>query len=411
MAPLALGAAIVLDDTRRSQLWWFDVLGVEQAWETSIGEGVVVAVLDTGVQLDHPDLEGRFATADGVVVGADLVARDDDPADPNGHGTIVAGLIGAAAGNAEGIAGVAPGATLMPVRVLARDGRGTAAVVDEGIRFAVDNGADVVNLSLEVEDGPEGSIAQAPVEAIQYAWDNGVVVVASTGNSGTGASGYPEGTPVLLVGAVDRGDERADFSDTGDLQAVVAPGVEMVSTWCRNVADGDAVECDAGARYGLGSGTSFAAPVVSGVVALLLGAGLDHEQAVARLRATAVDLGEDGPDAVFGVGRVDAAAALDPATLSTAAPAQGQPDAPAGDDGVDVAGGDGTPVDAPEVDATDPAAGDDAGTPPDDGATDDVVAAPGAADDGEPLRLPLAAITALLLLVTGAAGLRELRRG
>lgn len=419
LVPVLLAATLVADDPRRSQLWWFDLLGVEQAWQTSTGNGVVVAVLDTGTQLDHPDLVGQFAERDGTVVATDLVDRDADPGDPNGHGTIVAGLVAAAAGNGEGVAGIAPDARLLPVRVLDRDGRGTAAVVDEGIRFAVDNGADVINLSLEVEDGPSGSIATAPVDAIRYAWDNGVVVVASTGNSGGGTTGYPEGTPVLLVGATDRQDELADFSDAGPADGVVAPGVEMVSTWCRNDgADG----CDPAARYGLGSGTSFAAPVVAGVVALLLAAGLDHEQAVQRLRDTAVDLGEPGPDATFGAGRVDAAAALDPATLPSG-DAGGDGDdtpEPSGDEAQEDVGGaqDGvvTPSDdeagqdeagqAPTAPGTDVGAdpGADAGEEP----VPDVVAAPGGADD-EPLRTLLAAVTGFLVVVVGGRSLRELR--
>lgn len=380
LVPALLAATLVADDPRRSQLWWFDRMGVEQAWATSTGSGVVVAVLDTGTQLDHPDLVGQFLERDGRVVAIDLVDGDDDPTDHNGHGTIVAGLVAAAAGNGEGVAGVAPGARLLPVRVLDRDGRGTAAVVDRGIRFAVDNGADVVNLSLEVEDGPGGSIATAPVDAIHYAWDNGVVVVASSGNSGGGTTGYPAGTPVLLVGATDRDDVPAAFSDAGPVDGVVAPGVEMVSTWCRSDGVGG---CDPTTPYGIGSGTSFAAPVVSGVVALLLGAGLDHEQAVARLRSTAVDLGAVGPDSTFGAGRVDAAAALDPATPSTAG------------DAVEA-------VDTVDDAATSAAAGDEP--------VPDVVAAPasGAGPD-QPLRTVLALVTAFLVVLVGGRSLRELR--
>ena len=304
-------AAVALDatDPRRSQLWWFDVLGVERAWDTTQGEGVVVAVLDTGAQLDHPDLVGQFAAARDGVVGRDFIDDDGDPSDPNGHGTIVTGLVAAAANNGEGVAGVAPGARILPVRVLDDEGRGEASTVDAGIRWAVDNGADVINLSLEVEEtenGPDATLT-APNAAIEYAWERGVVVVAATGNSGAGAAGYPQGSPVVLVGATDRDDELATFSDADRLDAVMAPGVDMVSTWCQPTADGG---CNPDARYGIGDGTSFAAPVASGVVALLLGTGLDHEQAVRVLRETAEDLGPEGPDERFGVGRLDAAAAV-----------------------------------------------------------------------------------------------------
>lgn len=300
--------ALEATDPRRSQLWWFDTIGVEQAWDTSQGDGVVVAVLDTGAQLDHPDLVGQFATAADGSVGRDFVDDDGVPSDPNGHGTIVAGLVGAAANNDEGVAGVAPGARVMPVRVLDDQGRGEASTVDAGIRWAVDNGADVVNLSLEVEEttgGPDATLT-APNAAIEYAWERGVVVLAATGNSGAGAAGYPEGSPVVLVGATDREDELATFSDADRRDAIMAPGIDMVSTWCDPVPEG----CDPDAPYGIGDGTSFAAPVASGVVALLLGAGLDHRQAVQVLRDTAVDLGEEGRDERFGAGRIDAAAAI-----------------------------------------------------------------------------------------------------
>lgn len=307
VVPVPAGA-LDATDPRRSQLWWFDQIGVERAWDTTQGEGVVVAVLDTGADLDHPDLVGQFATADGRI-GRDLVERDSEPRDPNGHGTIVAGLAAAAANNGEGVAGVAPLARIMPVRVLDANGRGDASTVDAGIRWAVDNGADVINLSLEVEeteDGPDPTLT-APNAAIEYAWERGVVVVAATGNSGAGAAGYPEGSPVLLVGATDKQDELATFSDADRLDAVMAPGVAMVSTWCQPTSGGD---CNPDARYGQGDGTSFAAPVASGVVALLLGAGLDHQQAVQVLRETAIDLGVEGPDERFGAGRIDAAAAV-----------------------------------------------------------------------------------------------------
>lgn len=308
VAAPAVAVALEATDPRRSQLWWFDTIGVEDAWDTSQGEGVVVAVLDTGVDLEHPDLVGQFATAQDGRLGRDFV-DEGEVTDPNGHGTIVAGLVGAAANNDEGVAGVAPAARVLPVRVLDADGRGSASTVDAAIRWSVDNGADVINLSLEVEEtdgGPDPTLT-APNAAIEYAWERGVVVVAATGNSGGGAAGYPDGSPVLLVGASQREDERAAFSDAERLDAVMAPGVDMVSTWCSQVPGGG---CDPELRYGIGDGTSFAAPVAAGVVALLLGSGLDHRQAVRVLRETAVDLGPEGPDETFGVGRIDARAAM-----------------------------------------------------------------------------------------------------
>lgn len=375
-------AAIAIDatDPRRAQLWWFDTLGVEAAWDVSQGEGVVVAVLDTGVDTSHPDLQGQLAEVDGRI-GRDFI---DEGAmfDPNGHGTIVAGLVAAAANNGVGVAGVAPAAKVLPVRVLDRDGRGDASTVDAGIRWAVDNGADVVNLSLEVEeteDGPDATLT-APNAAIEYAWENGVVVLAATGNSGGGAAGYPEGSPVVLVGASEREDERAAFSDAERRDAVMAPGVEMVSTWCQPDGQGGC-NTDERSRYGIGNGTSFSAPVAAGVVALLLGNGLDHAAAVQVLRDTAVDLGPEGPDLTFGVGRIDAAAALGASAEVAADPAPSEPAAPTATDepSPGVAGaGDDAVADLPEgTDATEAPAAEaptadgaapDAGVPGDDAA-------------------------------------------
>lgn len=397
------GSALEAQDPRRSQLWWFDVLGVEAAWDVSQGEGVVIAVIDTGVQLDHPDLEGQFLVAAGGSTGRDFIGDDEVPDDPNGHGTLVAGLAAAAANNGEGVAGVAPAARLLPVRVLDREGRGRASTVDAGIRWAVDNGADVVNLSLEVEEtagGPD-AVLTAPNAAIEYAWERGVVVVAAAGNSGAGAAGYPEGSPVVLVGATDRQDELATFSDADRLDAVMAPGIDMVSTWCRPVAEG----CDAEVRYGIGDGTSFAAPVASGVLALLLGSGLDHEQAVRVLRDTAEDLGEEGPDGRFGVGRIDAAAAMAAGASLLAAEAPGDDPAgpaPTAEPSPTVGP---SPSTTPRADASEPVVDVPGSAGPAPPPTDEVVAdGPAGEPDDGPGALLLVAV--VLLLAAGAATAR-----
>lgn len=305
-------AALAAEDPYRPQQWGLEQIGAPEAWRTVEGAGIVIAVLDTGVDLDHPDLRDRFVRdGDGEVVGKDFVDGDDVPQDENGHGTMVAGIAVATADNGEGIAGVAPAARLLPVRVLAADGSGRYADLDEGIRWAVDAGADVVNLSLERarEPGAVGSTVGAlttPVSAVQYAWDRGVVVVAAAGNSGNDATEYPEDSPVLLVGASDREDRKAGFSNAGRSDAILAPGIEVVSTWC----DPEEGGCAADRRYGVASGTSFAAPSVAGAAALLRSLGLDHRATVERLRSTARDLGPEGPDPDTGVGRLDVAAAV-----------------------------------------------------------------------------------------------------
>ncbi|MFA9444411.1 S8 family serine peptidase [Egicoccus sp. AB-alg6-2] len=306
----APAVALAAGDPYRGEQWSLDRIGVEDAWAaTPRGEGVVVAVVDTGVDLDHPDLRERFVRdADGEVVGLDLVG-EGPPQDEHGHGTLVAGVIAATADNGIGVAGIAPRARLLPIRVLDEVGAGEGRDVDAAIRWAVDHGADVINLSLEsVKSSDRATVGPgAPTDAVRYAWDRGVVVVAAAGNAAAPRTEYPEDSPVLLVGAVDRDDRRAAFSSGVRADAVLAPGVDIVSTWCR---DAGASRCEPGIHtYGLAEGTSFAAPHVSGALALLLSAGHGPEEAVERLRATAVDLGPPGPDPDHGHGRIDVGAA------------------------------------------------------------------------------------------------------
>jgi serine protease len=317
------------DDPYRGQQWALDRIRVEETWTASRGAGVVVAVIDTGVDLDHPDLRDQLLRdAEGRVVGLDLVA-DEQPADRHGHGTLVAGVIAASAGNGEGIAGIAPEARIMPIRALDDEGAGRGRDVDTAIRWAVDNGAHVVNLSLESVKGSDGSSPGpgAPTAAVRYAWERGVIVVAAAGNGGTPLSDYPDDSPVVLVGATDRDDRRAAFSDRGRTDALLAPGVDIVSTWCR--AHGSST-CDGRTHtYGIAEGTSFAAPHVAGALALLLGAGIEPAEAVHRLRSTAIDLGGSGPDGEHGHGRIDVAAAMQ---VGDGAVAAGPEDPPPGPD-------------------------------------------------------------------------------
>jgi subtilisin family serine protease len=291
----------------RADQWGLERIGAPEAWGAARGARTIVAVVDTGVHLTHPDLAPRLLRdRGGRVVGLDLV-DGGAPHDEQGHGTLVAGVIAAAtdAGvGGPGIAGVAPDARLMPIRVLDRDGRGRVSDVDAGIRWAVDNGADVVNLSLESMAPLPGDVLASGLDgAVRYAWERGVVVVAAAGNSGTPFTDFRSSTPVLLVGATDRNDRRATFSDGGRSDMVMAPGVDIVSTACSPCRDGG------GAGYGRASGTSFAAPHVAGAVAVLRSAGLSHTDAVARLRDTAARV-EGGGLVATGHGRIDLAAAI-----------------------------------------------------------------------------------------------------
>ncbi|MBW3620760.1 MAG: S8 family serine peptidase [Actinobacteria bacterium] len=309
LVTVASGApALAADDPYRPSQWGLERIAAPAAWGVDRGEGQVIAIVDSGVDLGHPDLVDRFVRdAAGNILGRDYIDDDTIPQDRNGHGTMVAGIAAATADNGVGIAGVAPGAELLPVRVLDAHGRGSAADVDAAIRWAVDNGATVVNLSLEsVAPLPGTIVSQAPEAAVRYAWERGVVVVAAAGNSGSGFTDYSESSPVLLVGATDHDDEPASFSDSGRDDAVMAPGVGIISTWCDPTPAG----CDPENGYGQADGTSFAAPSVAGAVAVLRAAGRTPEESLEHLRRTAVDLGPAGPDARHGHGRIDLAAAV-----------------------------------------------------------------------------------------------------
>lgn len=328
LALLLLVGAAAPDDPFLAEQYGLRSIRAPAAWSVSRGAGTVVAVLDSGVDLEHPDLAPRLLRDDaGRVVGRDFVDGDGRPQDLEGHGTLVAGVAAAETGNGVGIAGVAPAARLMPVRVLDGEGRGTSADVDRAIRWAVDHGADVVNLSLESAIPlPGGLVPPAPTAAVRYAWERGVVVVAAAGNSGTPFTDYPDSSPVLIVGATDQQDQRAHFSDTGTADAVMAPGVDVVSTWCRTR---DTRTCDGRTHtYARASGTSFAAAHVTGALALLRAAGLDHRGAVQRLRTTARDLGTPGPDRVTGHGLIDVAAALRVPTGASPDPSPTPPPVP-----------------------------------------------------------------------------------
>jgi serine protease len=304
----------------RAEQWGLERIRAPEAWDVARGAETVVAVLDTGVHLDHPDLAPRLLRdPDGQVVGLDLV-DGGQPHDGHGHGTLVAGVIAAAIDRGvggAGISGVAPEARLMPVRVLDDRGNGRISDVDRGIRWAVDRGADVVNLSLESSTPLPGDlIASGLDDAVRYAWDRGVVVVAAAGNSGTPFTDYRSSTPVLLVGATDQADRRAGFSDGGRSDMVMAPGVDVVSTACRGPCGPDAE-----AGYGRASGTSFAAPHVAGAVAVLRSAGLSPAAAVDALRSTAAPV-SGGTLVQTGHGRIDLAAAVG---ASAAAPSRPTP--------------------------------------------------------------------------------------
>jgi thermitase len=312
------------NDTYYGNQWALAKIGAPAAWDITTGNSnVIIAIVDTGIDLRHPDLSctGKLWVNPGEIPANGL---DDDgngqvddvqgwnfsdynnaPDDDNGHGTHVAGIAAACSNNHTGVAGVAWGATLMPVKVLDSSGSGYYSDVADGVIYAVDNGAKIVNLSL---GGPDDSSTLA--DAIQYAHQNGVLVVAAAGNT-YGAVLYPAAYPhVLAVAATDHFDERHPASSFGPELDIAAPGVSIYSTFL-----------DGG--YETLTGTSMAAPHVSGLAALLwsFASSLSVAQVESTIESTADDLGTPGRDDYYGYGRINAGRALSSLGLQTA-PAQ-----------------------------------------------------------------------------------------
>ena len=316
---------VVPNDPDFGQLWGMQMINAPDAWNRTTGcSDVTVAVIDSGVDLNHPDLVANLVPGRDMVdlPGAtpppgfhfegDNVGRDAIPQDEVGHGTHVAGTIGAVGDNNRGVVGVCWNVKLMPVKVLTRlvsnsnpndvRGTGSSADVAAGIRWAVDNGADILNLSL-------GSLSSTFVErdAVAYAVAQGVLVVAAMGNheqSNPGAPSFPAAYPsVLSVGAVNQAKQRAVFSVRGPHIDVVAPGVNIRST-------------DWDDTYSSKSGTSMATPHVAGLAALMkcCNPNLSADQIADIIRQTAEPLRENPGDPVpndsFGSGLIDAAKAI-----------------------------------------------------------------------------------------------------
>jgi len=290
--------------------WGLRVIRATAAWDVGTGQDVVVAVIDSGVELTHPDLTNNLWTnpaeipANGIdddnngfiddVRGWNFAYDNADPSDDNGHGTHVAGTVASTADNAEGGAGVAFDARLMAVKGLDFAGEGTLAGLANAILYAVDNGADVINASW----GGEGSDASL-ASAVSYAIAHGVVFVSAAGNDGINVANFtPASLPgVIAVAATDEFDARASFSNFGEKLAVAAPGVDVRSTYL-------------GGSYLEESGTSMASPHVAGLAALVLSYWPTYTVTQVRnaLTTTADDLGAAGFDIFYGHGRVNAEA-------------------------------------------------------------------------------------------------------
>ncbi|MGH8512348.1 MAG: S8 family serine peptidase, partial [Gammaproteobacteria bacterium] len=292
--------------------WHLKTIHADTAWARSKGSGIIVAVVDTGVDVAHPDLRGR------IYGGIDEVDKGTSAQDEQGHGTFMAGLIAANAGNNLGVASVAPLARIMPVRVLNENGTGEPATVAKGIDDAVEAGAHVINLSLAQEplgggSVPSGNLLGDPAidGAIKRAAKAGSLVVAAAGNNfasgGSSRTSYDATVGgVLVVGASTKTDRRAAYSNYGSGLDVLAPGggsssspsdascqanSPVVSTWW-----------DGSSKYGQGCGTSMAVAHVSGIGALLMARGYSNTSTANRIKNTAKDLYSAGYDANSGWG-------------------------------------------------------------------------------------------------------------
>jgi thermitase len=321
-------AALTPNDTHYSNQWAMTKISAPAAWDTTTGStSVTIAIVDTGIQADHPDLTGR------VTGGYDFVNSDADPSDDHGHGTLCAGVAAANTNNARGVAGMDWAARMLAVKVLDSSGSGFTSDVAKGITYSADNGANIISLSLGSSAG-----SSTLKSAVDYAYNKGSLLVAASGNNGTNAISYPAAyANVMAVGATESNDTLASFSNYGAQQDVVAPGVSIASTRL-------------GGSYAYFSGTSAAAPFVAGLAGLVLAKdpSLSNAGLAAAIRTGAVDLGAAGWDERFGWGRIDAAAALAAVASPTPAP---------------------TPDPAPEPEPTDSVAPSVAITSPSDGAT------------------------------------------
>lgn len=270
--------------------WNMPIIDMEKAWEISKGkESIKVAVIDTGVQLDHPEFQGKILKGYNVLNGSNNA--DDD----NGHGTHVAGIIAAHINNNEGIAGMTANNPIIPIKGIGADGSGSSFDIAKGIKWATDHGAKVINLSV-------GNYNPSEVlhDAIKYAYEKDVVMIAATGNDNTSQPSYPAAYPeVIGVSAIDGNKKRATFSNYGQSLDVVAPGVDIPSTYMNY-------------EYAQLSGTSMACPHVTGLATLIrsVNPSLKNHQVMKIIKQSSDDLGSPGRDDYYGYGLINVSKAL-----------------------------------------------------------------------------------------------------
>jgi len=286
---------------------------VESAWDVTKGNGVRVAILDTGINLNQPDLAGKVIAGKWFTSGGPSSVEDG-----NGHGTHVAGIIAADTNNGMGVAGVCPGCQLIIVKVLDDSGAGTTSDATAGITWAADQGAKVINMSLGTTDPQTESLY---AQAINYALSKGAIVVAAAGNDGTNEPNYPAAVPgVVSVAATTNTDQKASYSNYGSSVQIAAPGDNILSTGPTHSFQLEPFGYNFSSPYMYLSGTSMAAPVVSGVAALVASTsyGTTAQALINRLYTTADKIA--GTGSFWTNGRIDAAAAVGPAPTAIPAP-------------------------------------------------------------------------------------------
>ncbi|MCU7722365.1 type VII secretion-associated serine protease mycosin [Actinoplanes sp. KI2] len=293
--PLAEPVNPLVGDEVRGDEWYLRKLNIQGAWTYSTGAGVTVGVIDSGVDATHPDLQGQ------VLPGLDLVdPKGDGDTDLVGHGTTVSAIIAGRGDDSSGIIGMAPKAKILPVRVLDEENRyNDAIIVAKGVRWAVDHGARVINLSL----GGNGFSATLSA-ALDYAFAKDVVVIACTGNTSASSDTdvwYPAREPgVIAVAGMEKDSNQLwSGSITGKETVVTAPATQLVGA-------------QSGGGYWKVQGTSFAAPMVTGTAALIRSRWptMPAGEVINRIIRTATDRGPTGRDATYGYGEINPTGAL-----------------------------------------------------------------------------------------------------
>lgn len=291
------GSAEVPNDPNFSKQWNLSKIKAPQAWNESKGSGVRIAILDTGVDLQHPDLKGKVVAKRNFT--GDECSNDDSVDDANGHGTHIAGVAAAVTDNGVGVAGVGRASSLMVGKVLNDAGKGYYSWWICGITWAADNGAKVINLSL---GGPSAS--QALKSAVDYAWNRGVVVVAAAGNGGKTTAFYPAYyANTIAVASTNSADALSGFSNRGAWVDIAAPGEGIYSTLPTSTSAHGAK------NYGTLSGTSMATPHVAGLAALIWANGATSAAQVRNILQSTADR-VAGTGTWFEHGRINAAKAV-----------------------------------------------------------------------------------------------------